>query len=349
VLFRTRSLEDTEASKGPIPRGAAGKPQKELLRVREELRATKESLQAIIEEQEATNEELKSANEEIESSNEELQSSNEELETAKEELQSTNEELHTLNEELNTRNVETATINNDLQNLLASINLPIVMVDNALTIRRATPFAEKLFNLIPSDVGRKLTDIKSNLDLPDLETRIRKVIETLETQEHEVHDKTGRTYSLRIRPYRTRDHKIDGAVITLVDVEDILRTRPNRENLRRSVETLADTLREPVLLLMPDLRICAANRPYRETYHFRKKDLDDRSLFDIDDGRWNFAELRAALDASPPPHRKVHNIEAPRVASDTDVRPLLISGCSFPVGTDSILLLTFSHREGDEA
>src|SRR5690606_978904 len=152
-------------------------------------------------------------------------------------------------------------VNNDLQNLVASINLPIIMVDNALTIRRATPLAEKLFNIIPTDLGRKLTDIKPNLDLQNLDRLIRKVIDTLEMQEHEVHDKSGRTHSLRIRPYRTRDHKIDGAVLTVFDLEEILRSRPERDRLRRSVEALVEMLHEPALLLLPDLTICAANRP----------------------------------------------------------------------------------------
>src|SRR5216117_2933438 len=110
--------------------------QREFTELHRELAASKESLQAIIEEQEATNEELKSANEEIESSNEELQSTNEELETAKEELQSTNEELTTLNEELSNRNLEMMQMNSDLKNLLASIQLPIVMVDTDLLLRR---------------------------------------------------------------------------------------------------------------------------------------------------------------------------------------------------------------------
>ncbi len=135
-----------------IPR-ALGKTagQHEITDLRRELAASKESLQAIIEEQEATNEELKSANEEIESSNEELQSTNEELETAKEELQSTNEELTTLNEELSNRNLEMMQLTGELNNLLDSIQMPIVMVDNALTVRRATPAARGAFNILPTD------------------------------------------------------------------------------------------------------------------------------------------------------------------------------------------------------
>jgi len=193
--------------------------EREVGELRRELAAAKESLQAIIEEQEATNEELKSSNEEIESSNEELQSTNEELETAKEELQSTNEELTTLNEELSNRNLEMMGVTGELNNLLASIQMPIVMVDNALTVRRATPAARSAFNILPTDIGRPLTELRPNIDVPDLENILREVIETLGTRERKVTDQKGRKYSLRVRPYRTTDDKIDGAVLTLIDVD----------------------------------------------------------------------------------------------------------------------------------
>jgi two-component system CheB/CheR fusion protein len=192
---------------------------REMTELRRELTASKESLQAIIEEQEATNEELKAANEEVESSNEELQSTNEELETAKEELQSTNEELTTLNEELSNRNLEMMQLTNELNNLLASTQMPIVMVDNALTVRRATPAARGAFNILPTDIGRRLGELRPNIDVPDMEKILREVIETLGTRERIVTDKEGRQYSLRVRPYRTTDNKIDGAVITLVDID----------------------------------------------------------------------------------------------------------------------------------
>ena len=176
-------------------------------------------MQAIIEEQEATNEELKSANEEIESSNEELQSTNEELETAKEELQSTNEELTTLNEELSNRNIEMLQVNSDLNNLLSSVHIPILMVDNTLNVRRATPTARSLFNIKDTDIGRPLRELKPNINVPDLEKLLRDVIDTLSIRERNVQDEQGHSYSLRARPYRTADHKIDGAVLTLLDVE----------------------------------------------------------------------------------------------------------------------------------
>src|SRR4030095_14496118 len=138
------------------------------------------------------NEELRSANEEIQSSNEELQSINEELETAKEELQSTNEELTTVNEELQNRNDELSRLNNDLNNLLSSVNIPIVMLGENLRIRRFTPVAEKIMNLIPADIGRPITDIKTNLRIADIRQLVLHVLQSLETHENEVEDNNGR-------------------------------------------------------------------------------------------------------------------------------------------------------------
>ena len=127
----------------------------------QELAATREYLQTVIEEQEAATEELKSAHEEVQSGNEELQSTNEELLTAKEELQSTNEELTTVNEEMQGRNSELQQVNNDLLNLLSSVSIPILMLGGDLRIRRFTPQAEKLFNLLATDVGRPVSDLQA--------------------------------------------------------------------------------------------------------------------------------------------------------------------------------------------
>jgi two-component system, chemotaxis family, CheB/CheR fusion protein len=194
--------------------------------LKEELEATREYLQSIIEEQRTTNEELRSANEEIQSSNEEIQSSNEELqsineelETAKEELQSTNEELTTVNEELQNRNDELTKVNNDLNNLLSSVSIPILMLGNDLRIRRFTPIAEKVMNLIGTDIGRPITDIKPNLRILDLKQTISHVIDSLEIHESEVEDNKGKWYSMRVRPYRTADNRIDGVVIVFLDAE----------------------------------------------------------------------------------------------------------------------------------
>ncbi len=190
-----------------------------IVRLEEELATTREYLQSTIQEIEAANEELQSANEEILSSNEELQSTNEELDTAKEELQSTNEELNTVNDELHGRNEELTRANADLLNLLASVQIAIVVVSRDLHIRRFTPMAEKLFNLIPGDIGRPFSQITPNIASPDLQPMIAEVIDTVTPVERIVHDSDGKAYSLRIRPYMTADNRIEGAVIALFDIE----------------------------------------------------------------------------------------------------------------------------------
>jgi two-component system CheB/CheR fusion protein len=194
---------------------------KQSIRLKRELEATRDYLQSIIEEQEAMNEELRSANEEIQSSNEELQSTNEELETAKEELQSSNEELMTLNEELEHRNDELAHVNNDLLNLLAAVDLPIVMLDSALRIRRFNPSAQRTLNLISSDAGRSIRELSLTLDVRDLDSLIAQVIDTLEVRELRVQDRDGHAFMLRIRPYKTSDNKIDGAVLVMIDIDQL--------------------------------------------------------------------------------------------------------------------------------
>jgi two-component system CheB/CheR fusion protein len=198
--------------------------EQQVAQLQQELAAVREYLQSVIEEQESTNEELKSANEEILSANEELQSTNEELQTAKEEAQSANEELATVNEELHHRNADLGRANNDLVNLLGGMNIPIVLVTRDLRIRRFTPQAEKVFNLIPTDVGRPMSDIKPNLDIADLGHLIEQVIDSLSPYEGQARDKEGHSYYLRIRPYVTLEQKIDGASIVLLEVDSIKRS-----------------------------------------------------------------------------------------------------------------------------
>jgi two-component system CheB/CheR fusion protein len=216
VLFE-QAEEPEPAARGRRKKADPEEETRATVRLKRELEATREYLQSIIEEQEAMNEELRSANEEIQSSNEELQSTNEELETAKEELQSSNEELTTLNEELENRNVELGTVNNDLVNLLASVDLPILMLDSQLRIRRFNPASQRVLNLIAADVGRPIQDLNMTIVVESLEPMIIDVIETLEVRELEVRDRRGQPYLLRIRPYKTLDNKIEGAVLVLID------------------------------------------------------------------------------------------------------------------------------------
>jgi two-component system CheB/CheR fusion protein len=190
----------------------------QVTKLEEELAATKEYLQSVIETQEATNEELQSANEEILSSNEELQSTNEEMETAKEELQSANEELTTVNDELRNRDHEITQVNNDLINLLSSIDIAVIMIGSDLTVRRFTPKAQKFLGLIAGDIGRPLANINPSIEISDFQEMVLQVVTDFHPLEKELTDRKGIHYQLKILPYRTIDNKIDGAVITIVDI-----------------------------------------------------------------------------------------------------------------------------------
>jgi two-component system, chemotaxis family, CheB/CheR fusion protein len=220
IVFRdsVASPAARRASVKELPRKEAEAHSSRIVKLEQELAATKEYLQAVIETQEATNEELQSANEEILSSNEELQSTNEELETAKEELQSANEELSTVNDELRSRNIEISQINTDLTNLLDSIEIAVVMIGSDLTIRRFTAQAQKFFGLIAADVGRPLLNINPIIEIPDFQAMVLQVMSSFRVVEKKIADSRGKTYQLRILPYRTMENKIDGAVITIVEL-----------------------------------------------------------------------------------------------------------------------------------
>ncbi|MEP7344441.1 MAG: chemotaxis protein CheB [Gemmatimonadaceae bacterium] len=260
VLFKDVGASPTAQDRGPsvVRKGnpvddakpADSVDARELAQLRQELAATREYLQSLIEQQDAANEELRSANEEVLSSNEELQSTNEELETAKEELESGNEELTTVNEQLQQRNIELSLSNSDLSNFLSSTNIAVVMVGGDLKVRRFTTAARKVMNLLPSDVGRPISDLRPGVNIDDLGALITEVIEQMHQVDHEVRDQEGHWYSLRIYPYRASDSRIDGAVIVLVDIDQHKRSEEFlRESDRTKDEflaTLAHELRNPL-------------------------------------------------------------------------------------------------------
>lgn len=177
-----------------------------------------QEVQTLREEMQSSQEELKSANEELQSTNEELQSANEELTTSKEEMQSLNEELQTVNVELQSKVDELSTANNDMKNLLNSTDIATVFLDSALHVRRFTTQATRIFKLIPSDLGRALSDIVTDLDYPRLLDDAEEVLRTLVFSECEVATGDGRWFQVKIMPYRTLDNVIDGVVITFNDI-----------------------------------------------------------------------------------------------------------------------------------
>lgn len=183
-----------------------------------ELQKALEELQSNRDEMQTSQEELKSINEELQSANEELQSTNEELITSKEEMQSLNEELQTVNSELQNKIIEYMESNNDMKNLLNSTDIATLFLDKNLNIRRYTDQLTKLFKLRTSDIGRPFTDIVSDLQYPEIAENSKEVLQTLIYREKEITARDKRWFKVRIMPYRTLDERIDGVVITFIDI-----------------------------------------------------------------------------------------------------------------------------------
>jgi two-component system, chemotaxis family, CheB/CheR fusion protein len=280
----------------PARRDGLTEPGGESAQLRQELSSTREYLQSLVEQQDAANEELRSANEEALSANEELQSTNQELETAKEELQSINEELSTINEQLQHRNRELGQTSNDLQNLLASAIIPMIMVGPDLTIRRLTPPARKIMNLLPADLGRPIGHLKANVDVPDLEALIADVIEEMQPRQREVHDREGRRYELRVHPYRTDDNKIDGAVLLLLDIEDLKRSQEEASEARDFAQAIVATVREPLIILDGELRVVTANAAFYRTFGVQSAETQARLIYDLGNQQWDIPALRKLLE-----------------------------------------------------
>ncbi|MDD5716844.1 MAG: chemotaxis protein CheB [Sulfuricurvum sp.] len=265
VIFEEVSADSLHAENAMVP-AAFGTDfvdqSKRIAALQQELYDQETFLQIANKKLETSNEELKSYNEEMQSLNEELQSTNEELETSKEELQSLNEELSTVNAELQTKVTDLSRINNDMNNLLAGTNIGTVFVDHKLCILRFTPAVTKIINLILTDLGRPVGHIVSNLiGYESFVDDIQSVLDTLIPKETEVQTREGKWYSMRIQPYRTIENVIEGAVISFIDISEIVQMR---EALQKANEMsrLAVVIRDAVdAITMQDVegRILAWN------------------------------------------------------------------------------------------
>jgi len=260
-----------------------------------ELAATKEYLLSLVEEHDRTNDELASANEELVSSNEELQSTNEELETAKEEIQSANEELTTVNDELNNRNQELNQANNDLLNVLLTVDVPIIILDQNRCIRRFTPKARTIANVVPLDVGRPIEDIKLNIQATDLDHKIAEAIGSDTTKEAEVQDREGHWHRMEIRPYKTADDRIEGAVLSFIDIDVLKRAVGVAEWARDYAAGIVEAVPVPLIVLDDDLRAISANEAFYQDFGVTAAETERKSFFELEGGAWNIQELRDSL------------------------------------------------------
>jgi two-component system, chemotaxis family, CheB/CheR fusion protein len=286
VLFReTGMLVPSES----IPHS---EEDREALSLKRELEQLNAQLQEIIEQNEENEQELRAANEEVQSTNEEFQSTNEELETAKEELQASNEELTTLNEELQTRNLELGRANSDLMNVIENVHVPMVILGSDLRIRRFTASAENVLSLIPADVGRPITDLRSALEFEDLGEMVSDAIRSETMKSRDVKDRHGKWHSLRVRPYRASGDKIEGAVMSLIDIDEL---KSEVAEVHKYAEAIVSTSREPILVLDVGLRVKALNDAFLKMFEVSREETEGRKVYELGSGEWNNPELLRLL------------------------------------------------------
>jgi two-component system CheB/CheR fusion protein len=275
--------------------GKTGEVDARILELKKELQLKEDYLQSTNEELETSNEELKSSNEEMQSVNEELQSTNEELETSKEELQSVNEELSTVNSELQIKVADLSRANNDMNNLLAGTGMGTIFVDLQQHIQRFTPAITQVINLIPTDVGRPVGHIVPNLVGYDhLVEDVQSVLDTLVPREVEVKTKAGAWYLLGIRPYRTLENVIEGAVITFVNITEMKNARGvilDSEALRRLAAVVMDS-RDAITVQDLKGRILAWNPGAQRLYGWSEAEALQMNLRDLVPEGWKEEVLK---------------------------------------------------------
>ena len=330
------TLEETNEPTPNEPKKPAVTTEEEPLarRLEEELLEVKAQLSATIEHDELQREELKASNEELQATNEELRSAAEELETSKEELQSINEELTTVNQELKIKIDELGQTNDDLRNLMNSTRIGTVFLTRDLRVKLFTPGARDIFNLIPADVGRGLSDITSKLDDDQLIADALKVLETLQPVERTVRTKEGLTFLMQIVPYRTTDDRIDGVVLTFMDITDRERAqqliRESEEQFRRAVEDAPI----PVIMQAEDGEVLQISRTWTSLTGYTLADVPTFDAWLTRAYGEGADEVRAHMQDLFKEQRQSLNVEFPVRTRDGDLRYWTFSASSPGILTD---------------
>jgi two-component system CheB/CheR fusion protein len=311
------AFEDVPARK---KRSRSIKPKEEAgnINLEEDLQLTRESLRSTIEELETANEELRSANEEYQSTNEELNSANEELETSREELQSINEELTTVNTEYQKNMEEMSTIADDMKNLLNNTGIATLFLDRSARIKRYTPAATEILNIIATDIGRPIEHVTSVLVSYNMAEAVKKVLDTLMPVSQDVQTKDGRWYSVRVHPYSTADNTIAGVVVSFLDIKQ-------GKSLEKELNSILDTLRESVLVLDSEFRIIAANRRFYQVFKATPENSIGKLLYQFGEHQWDISELRRLLEVVLPNNTQFEDFPVERDFPGIGMRKMLLN------------------------
>lgn len=317
----------TDVPETETARLQAGKGKKLISSIRQselekELQHTREEMQSTREEMQTSQEELKSSNEELQSTNEELQSTNEELTTSKEEMQSLNEELQTVNAELQSKVDEFSRVNNDMKNLLNSTDIATLFLDKELNIRRFTNQATKIFKLIKSDIGRPFTDQVSALVYPELASDAAEVLRTLVFIQKQIPTRDGRWFFVRIMPYRTLDDRIEGLVITFINITDLKLTEVKLHETEQITRLLINSSSDVIIELSTDSDILEFSREAEIFFGKTREEALNRNfiqMFVPESSRKNSEkELNKLLNEGPGDKLKMQVIAAGMKISEVE-------------------------------
>ena len=306
-----------------------------------ELRSTRAELQSTIEQSESVNEEMKAANEEVTSMNEELQSTNEELETSKEELQSFNEELHSVNSQLQHKIGELDQTSNDLANLLSGTEVATIFLDTELRIKWFSPATKQLLELVTSDIGRPISHFARKFSDENLLTDCDTVLDKLASIEMEIRSDEGKWFIRRVLPYRTRDNRIAGLVITFTDITERRRATEAIDEARIYAEAIVETGRQSLVVLDAQLQVQSANQAFYKLFDLARDRVVGQSLYELGAGEWNIPELRNVMEEVLPKDRQVQDFEFPFGAARSSKRCILLNARKLVRngGRDDLILL----------
>jgi PAS domain S-box-containing protein len=238
---------------------------------------------------------LMSVNKEIQPANGESPGIGRELPASNPELQSGNRELNSLNYRLQNRNRELSRVNDDLVRLIGGTSIPVFMVDSELRIKFMTPAAERMFNVWAGYVGNPIRDIQPGFSEEDLESRIRRVIDSRAAEEIEVRARDGRCHLLRIDPCLSRDDRIEGAVITVLDVDELHQARSAAVLAVRFADAILESVPIPLLVLDADFKVRAANDAFLADYGLQAADVQNCAIEDVGTAQWGTPEFKGAV------------------------------------------------------
>jgi PAS domain S-box-containing protein len=298
---------------------------------------------SLAEQRRAVDEGPTASNEALAVANEELRTTNEELSALNEQLELSREQLLDMTEELRRRNTALDRANDDLLNVLASVDIPIVIVDAERRIRRYLRSTKGLVNLIPSDVGRPINQLRTNVEAPDLDRWIAQVIERGEVAEYEVRDADGRWRRLQIRPYKTRGNVVDGALVSLVDIDALKRAISGANTTRDRARMLFETVPLPIVVLDATLRIESANRSFSQLTQVDAASIIGRPFLELarpEADKMLRLQLEGLLADDSEPLR---DLEVECRLPDATLRLVLLDGCSIPSGNGQRSLLLVLH------